>query len=151
VPNWKFAYKPGGLIQFQSFVPKDEAERVFSEQLRLSHKLGVVPYLGVFKRHRPDQFLMTHAVDGFSLALDYPINDQNRARLMVLVEQMARLVADSGGRFYFAKDSLLPPKIARQFIGEERLAKFTTLKRACDPDNLLQTDLSRRLFDGFAR
>jgi FAD/FMN-containing dehydrogenase len=149
VPNWKFAYKPGGLIQFQSFVPKEDAELVFTEQLRLSHKLGIVPYLGVFKRHRPDQFLMTHAVDGFSLALDYPINDQNRAKLLVLVEQMARLVADSGGRFYFAKDSLLPPQIARQFIGEERIAKFTALKRACDPDNFLQTDLSRRLFGGF--
>src|SRR5579883_2448859 len=150
VPNWKFAYKPGGLIQFQSFVPKDQAERVFSEQLRTSHKLGIIPYLGVFKRHRPDQFLMTHAVDGFSLALDYPITDQNRDRLKVLVEQMARIVVGSGGRFYFAKDSLLPAKLARQSLGEERIAKFTALKRACDPENLLQTDLSRRLFDGFA-
>lgn len=150
VPNWKHAYKPGGLIQFQSFVPKDETERVFAGELRLSHKLGITPYLGVFKRHRPDPFLMTHAVDGFSLALDYPINERNKERLALLVEQMARLVADAGGRFYFAKDSLLPASIARQFVGDERLAKFTAIKRACDPKNILQTDLSRRLFGAFA-
>jgi hypothetical protein len=30
----------------------------------------MVPYLGVLKRHRPDPFLMTHAVDGFSMAME---------------------------------------------------------------------------------
>lgn len=149
VPNWKFAYKPGGLIQFQSFVPKENAERVFEHQLRISHKLGITPYLGVFKRHRPDDFLMTHAVDGFSLALDYPFTERNKERLAVLVEQMAREVVEAGGRFYFAKDSLLPARFAKAFLGCERIEKFTAIKRACDPDNLLQTNLSRRLFDGF--
>src|SRR5205085_5957602 len=78
VPNWKFAYKPGGLIQYQSFVPAENAERCFTRQLELSHEYGIIPYLGVFKRHKRDEFLMSHAVDGYSFALDYPVTDKNR-------------------------------------------------------------------------
>jgi len=149
VPNWKYAYKPGGLVQFQSFVPYDCAEKVFSEQIRLSHKLGIVPYLGVFKRHRPDAFLMTHAVDGFSFALDYPVTQQNKDGLTTLTQIMTRLVLDSGGRHYFAKDSQLTAEAASEYLGKEALAKFTALKSATDPDHLLQTDLSKRLFNAF--
>jgi FAD/FMN-containing dehydrogenase len=146
VPNWKFAYKPGSLIQFQSFIPERNAENVFRRQILLSQKAGIPPYLGVFKRHRPDDFLITHAVEGYSLALDYPYNESNRDGLKILVERMADIVLENGGRFYFAKDSLLPARIARAFVGEQRLAELTALKRCCDPHGVLQSKLARRLF-----
>jgi len=60
VPNWKWSYKPGGLIQYQSFVPAATAEKCFTRQLELAHEYGIVPWLGVFKRHRPDEFLLSH-------------------------------------------------------------------------------------------
>ncbi|MEO8377016.1 MAG: FAD-dependent oxidoreductase, partial [Candidatus Sumerlaeota bacterium] len=47
VPEWKFGYRPGGLIQYQSFVPADKAAKVFTQQIRLSQKRGIVPYLAV--------------------------------------------------------------------------------------------------------
>jgi hypothetical protein len=146
VPNWKFAYKPGGLVQFQSFIPRENAESVFRRQILLSQKCGIIPYLGVFKRHRPDAFLMTHAVDGYSLALDYPVNRKNAAGLRVLTDRLADIVVENGGRFYFAKDSLLSARSAEAFMGEDRLRKFATLKQACDPNGILETELSRRLF-----
>ena len=146
VPHWKRAYEPGGLIQYQSFVPKEHAQRVFSEQLQLAQKANVVPYLGVFKRHRPDGFLMTHAVDGYSLALDFAVTPQKRGALLSLTAEMDRLVVDAGGRFYFAKDSALHRMSLRDAMGRERIDKFCQLKSQCDPENLLQTDLYRRLF-----
>jgi FAD/FMN-containing dehydrogenase len=149
VPNWKYAYKPGGLVQFQSFIPYDAAEEIFTQQIRLSQKFGIIPFLGVFKRHQPDKFLMTHAVDGFSLALDYPVNERNKEGLATLTQIMTRLVVDAGGRHYFAKDSQLTKKPTHQYLGEETIAKFRELKRAADPENILQSNLSRRLFDGF--
>ena len=33
VPDWKFVYKPGGLIQYQSFVPAENAEACFTAQI----------------------------------------------------------------------------------------------------------------------
>lgn len=149
VPNWKFVYKPHGFIQFQSFVPEDKAEACFNDQLLACHKAGVIPYLGVFKRHRKDQFLMSHSVDGYSLALDFPITARNRARLDALIKSLTEMVLQADGRFYFAKDSTLDAGSARTMLGEAALSEFIRLKRLCDPDQILQTDLSNRLFNGF--
>lgn len=146
VPNWKFAYKPGGLIQYQSFVPTAEAKRVFSEQLTLAQRYGLVPYLGVFKRHRPDGFLMTHSVDGYSLALDFAVTPSNRGGLMSLTAEMDRIVVEAGGRFYFAKDSALHRMSLADAVGRPRVQRFLQLKAQCDPEGLLQTNLYRRLF-----
>jgi len=146
VPNWKKAYQPGGLIQYQSFVPKEHAQAVFSRQLTLAQEYGLVPYLGVFKRHRPDDFLMTHAVDGYSLALDFAVRPEKRGGLLSLAAEMDRIVLEAGGRFYFAKDSALHQLSAAEAVGAERAARFFALKQQTDPENLLQTNLSRRLF-----
>lgn len=149
VPNWKWAYRPGGLIQYQSFVPIENTERCFTRQIEICQAAGMVPWLGVFKRHRPDAFLMSHAVDGYSLALDFPVTKWNRQRLWALTSELNQIVLANGGRFYFAKDSTLDPVTARAYLGEKTLRKFGALKRQFDPEGLLQTDLSKRLFDNF--
>ena len=146
VPNWKHAYKPGGLIQYQSFVPKEHAREVFAQQITLAQEYNLVPYLGVFKKHRADDFLMTHAVNGYSLALDFAVRPEKRGGLLSLAAEFDRLVLDAGGRFYFAKDSALHQMSAAEVVGPERAAKFFALKQKTDPENLLQTNLSRRLF-----
>ena len=78
VPNWERAYGRGGLIQFQSFVPKELAHDVYGEILRISQKRKMPSYLAVVKRHRPDRFLLSHAVDGYSLALDFAVHRGSR-------------------------------------------------------------------------
>ena len=145
---WKWAYgrRPGhGLIQFQPFVPKDAAHAVFSEILRRSQARGFVPYLGVLKRHRPDPFWLTHAVDGWSFALDYKVTPATRAELFTFCRTLAEIVFAAGGRFYFAKDSVLPSGALARMIPPERLAAFFALKRALDPLGVLETDLWRRV------
>jgi len=146
VPGWKYAYLPGGLIQYQSFIPKAHAEKCFADQLTLCQQRGIVPYLGVFKRHRTDPFLMTHSVDGYSLALDFKLTKNNRAKVWALAAELDALVKAAGGRFYFAKDSTLHPSRLQEYLAEERVQRFLTLKRELDPENLLQTDLYRRIF-----
>jgi len=146
VPDWKRAYGPGGLIQYQSFLPTETARAVYREILERSHRAGLTPYLGVFKRHRMDPFLMTHAVDGYSLALDFKVTAGNRRRLWEHAAALTRVVLDAGGRFYFAKDSTLTAPQLERYLAEERVQRFLALKRTLDPDALLQTDLWRRLF-----
>ena len=146
VPDWKFVYKPGGLIQYQSFVPVETTEACFTAQIEACHRAGIIPYLGVFKRHRRDDFLLSHGVDGYSLALDFPVTNRNRESLWKLAAELNRIVLEAGGKFYFAKDSTLTRDDAQRFLGESTLQKFAALKKQCDPENLLQTELSRRLF-----
>jgi decaprenylphospho-beta-D-ribofuranose 2-oxidase len=146
VPNWELAYGRGGLIQYQSFLPKETAEETWHEMIELSHRRGLPSYLGVTKRHRPDKFLLSHAVDGFSLAMDFKVTDSRRASLSELLQEFDRIVLNAGGRFYFAKNSETSPASARAFLGEETLLKFKELKKKCDPNDLLESDLFRRVF-----
>ena len=146
VPNWKRSYGRGGLIQYQSFIPESTAAEAFKAQLRLAQKAGYPPYLAVFKRHRRDDFLMTHSVDGYSLALDFKITKKNRAAIWKLAAKLDEIVLKAGGRFYFAKDSTLHAASAEQYLGPEAVEKFMRLKRSCDPNGLLETNLYRRLF-----
>lgn len=146
IPHWERAYGAGGLIQYQCFIPKETAEDAFRELIRLSHKRRLPNYLGVLKRHRPDRFLLTHAVDGFSFAQDFRVTAANRAGLRKLTADFDRVVLEAGGRFYFAKDSTLSRETVRQFMGEARLATFHALKAQCDPRGILESDLYRRCF-----
>ena len=65
-------YGADGLIQYQVFVPHATARAALRAILTRCSRARPVPYLGVLKRHRPDAFLLTHAVDGWSLAMDFP-------------------------------------------------------------------------------
>ncbi|MBN2372132.1 MAG: FAD-binding oxidoreductase, partial [Vicinamibacteria bacterium] len=109
VPDWRLAYGPGGFIQYQVFVPDRSARECLRDALRLCHDHRIRPYLGVFKRHRLDRFLLSHAVDGWSLALDFRVTAATRERLKILTSVITDRVLDAGGRFYFAKDSVLTP------------------------------------------
>ncbi len=146
VPDWKNSYGPGGLIQYQPFIPKETARAAFTDILRLCQIRGLPNYLTVFKRHRPDDFLMTHGLDGYSLAMDFRITDERRHRVAALARELDEIVLAAGGRFYFAKDSTLRPEVAQAYLGQETIEQFKSLKKRNDPDNILQTDLWRRIF-----
>jgi decaprenylphospho-beta-D-ribofuranose 2-oxidase len=146
VPNWELSYGRNGLIQYQSFLPKETALQGWSEMLSTSKKRGLPSYLGVTKRHRPDKFLLSHAVDGFSLALDFKVTDRNRAGLAEMLVEFDQIVLDAGGRFYFAKNSETTAETTRAFLGDEAVKKFRKLKKRTDPDGLLESDLYRRIF-----
>src|SRR5690606_5769513 len=120
-------YGRGGLVQHQSFLPAAAAERAFGEILRLCQRRGLPPYLSVLKRHRPDKFLLSHAVDGYSLALDFRV-PADPARLVSLSNEMDAIVLANSGRFYFAKDGMLSAEHAQKFLGKATLAKLRELK-----------------------
>ncbi len=148
VPDWKRAYGDDGLIQYQTQIPNKNAREAFAEQIRLCHRHRIFPYLSVFKKHRSDNFLMSYATDGYSLALDFKVTRANRADLWELAADLDAVTIAAGGRFYFAKDSTLHSSRLSSFLAEERVARFVALKQRTDPQNLLQTDLWRRIFGG---
>lgn len=146
VPNWELSYGRGGLIQYQSFLPKETAEAAWTDILQLSIKNRLPSYLGVTKRHRPDKFLLTHSVDGFSLAMDFKVTDGTRTKLRSMLHDFDKIVLANGGRFYFAKNSETTAETALAFYGKETVDKFKKLKKRCDPNGLLESDLYRRIF-----
>ena len=145
VPDWKRIYLPGGLVQHQSFVPLSSAEEVFSSQLEICQRYGMPSFLAVLKRHRPDPFLLSHGVDGFSLALDFPVVGKRREELGAMVRDLAVPVVAAGGRFYPAKDAILTAELYRATFAGGQLDRFAEIKAELDPDRRLRTALGDRL------
>jgi FAD/FMN-containing dehydrogenase len=147
VPNWRLAYGPGGFIQYQVFVPHATARETMKDVLNLCHQAKMPSFLGVFKRHRPDPFLLTHALDGWSLAMDFPVTARNKNKLWALTERLTDRVVAAGGKFYFAKDSVLRAGDVERAYGRERLDQFLAIKQRIDPAGVLTSDLwSRAVF-----
>ena len=146
VPRWQYGYTHG-LIQYQTFIPFAHAAEVYRAQLAEAQRRGFATFVNVLKRHRPDQFLFSHAVDGYSLAIDFkvPGSRSSRAELYAMTQRLNEIALEAGGRFYFAKDSTLTPAAAARYLGPATLERFAALKARCDPAGLLQTELYRRV------
>jgi decaprenylphospho-beta-D-ribofuranose 2-oxidase len=79
--------------------------------------------------------------------MDFKVTDGNRTALSNMLREFDRMVLEAGGRFYFAKNSETSAAAARAFLGEQTIARFKELKKQCDPDHLLESDLYRRVFE----
>lgn len=143
VPGWRDLYGAGGLLQHQSLVPEPAAREVFPQLLALCREADLVPWLAVLKRHRPDEFLLTHNLDGWSLALDFCVTPDHRERLYALCRRLDDVVLGAGGCFHPAKDqTATPASFERAFPG---LPRFREWKRRLDPDDVLTSALWARL------
>ncbi len=144
VPGWRNVYGASGFMQYQLFVPDGSAREAMREALELCQRRGLVSYLGVFKRHRADSFLLTHGLDGWSLALDFPVPKREPERLWALTRDLTRIVLEAGGTFYPAKDQVVDAESFARAYGE-RLMRFREIKRSLDPNALFAGDQARRL------
>ncbi len=145
VPNWKKVYEPHGLIQIQLFIPKAHARRVIYQAIELQQSMKYESWLVVMKRHRADAYWLSHAVDGYSFAMDFPVWPKRRGELYELGRALEQMVQEAGGRFYLAKDSLVSGSSFRKSIGDETLGRFQALKTLLDPTGTLQSNQWRRL------
>ena len=86
-------------------------------------KLGHVSYLGVLQRHRPDPFLPTHVVNGWSSWISRSA-ERALPAFFGMRWTTTRVVLDHGGRFYFAKDVFIGPKTVEVMFEPEKLRAF---------------------------
>ncbi len=115
VPGWKRAYGPHGLIQYQLFAPAESAREAFADALRLQRRLGVPSFLGVMKRHAAEDSAADYCLDGYSLALDFPVGRGARyVRLMRLCRSLDDVQREHGGRVYAAKDAVSVGELPRR-------------------------------------
>jgi len=143
IPGWKRLYAPGGLLQYQTFVPRLHAAETHLRLLEACRNRRMVPWLAVYKKHRNCRTLLAHAVDGYSLALDFPVPADDRRGLVALCREMDEIVLDAGGRLYFAKDQTTTPETVRRTV--DGLGAFREWKRRLDPSGVLTSALARRL------
>jgi FAD/FMN-containing dehydrogenase len=112
--KWNRLYGRQGLLQFQCVVPFDSGTPGMTELLKAITASGLGSFLAVIKvfGEAVSPGIMSFPVPGITLALDFPIR---REVSFALLDRLADITADFGGRMYPAKDACMSATHFQQF------------------------------------
>ena len=140
VRNWNHVYGKGGFVQYQFSVPDDASDLVGFALDKLSQQ-RIPSFLSVLKRFGANgDGLISFPSKGWTLAVDIPTGV---AGLGELLDELDAKVVDAGGKIYLAKDSRMNPNLVESMY--PLLNEFRKVKSEIDPENVFQSNLSRRL------
>ncbi|MBC2667219.1 FAD-binding oxidoreductase [Novosphingobium flavum] len=137
--EWNRIYGRRGFAQFQCVIPLAAAEAGVAALLRRIASSGQGSFLAVLKRMGPQESRFSFPMEGYTLALDFPVKDASAA----LFTELERIVIDHGGRFYLAKDAFLSPEALR--AADRRTGQFTAMRAASGSAGRFVSALSERL------
>ena len=93
--NWNRIYGKKGFIQFQCVIPLSNSKKGISELLKCISKSKSSSFLAVLKRFGNQKSNFSFPMEGYSLALDFPINEKN----LLLIDALDKITIKNGGRF----------------------------------------------------
>ena len=123
IQNWNKIYGKNGFAQFQCVIPLTNSKQGISELLYCISNSGSSSFLAVLKRFGKEQGFFSFPMEGYSLALDFPINKKN----LLLMESLDKITVKYGGRFYLAKDSRLRNDIFEE--SDKRIKEFRDFRK----------------------
>jgi FAD/FMN-containing dehydrogenase len=109
IQDWNRLYGRTGFFQQQSVVPLKTAPEVLRRLLELTSAQRQGSCLVVLKLfgNRSSPGVLSFPMEGATLALDFPNRGQPTRNLL---ERMADIVVEAGGRLYPAKDATMSPE-----------------------------------------
>jgi FAD/FMN-containing dehydrogenase len=108
VLHWNRMYGKNGLLQFQNVLPHASGREGMVEILKAITRSGLASFLAVIKFFGdvPSRGMMSFPTPGIMLALDFPIRPEVSFDLL---DRLARITLEHGGRMYPAKDARMTP------------------------------------------
>ncbi|MBI1219670.1 MAG: FAD-binding protein [Rhodobacteraceae bacterium] len=122
IGNWNRIYGRRGFVQFQCALPLASSADALHELLKVVSASGQGSFLAVLKRFGPQAAPFAFPMEGYTLALDFPLHGQTSA----LLDRLDRIVVAAGGRFYLAKDARMSRETLWQ--ADPRAAAFVELR-----------------------
>jgi FAD/FMN-containing dehydrogenase len=112
--KWNRLYGRQGLLQFQCVLPWESGTRGIYQQLKAITESGLGSFLAVIKvfGDAVSPGIMSFPAPGITLALDFPIR---REVSFGLLDRLANITAEFGGRMYPAKDACMSAAHFQQF------------------------------------
>lgn len=119
VLKWNRMYGRAGLLQFQCVLPWEADERGILEVLKTITASGLASFLAVIKVFGdvPSPGMMSFPAPGITLALDFPVR---RRVSFGLLDRLARITLEHGGRMYSAKDARMTAEQFQAFYPQWR-------------------------------
>ena len=137
--EWNRIYGRKGFAQFQCVLPLDASPAGLKALLEAIARSGQGSFLAVLKRMGAQESRFSFPMEGYTLALDFPMRDATPG----LFADLEAIAIDHGGRFYLAKDSLLTAERLRR--ADPRTAAFLTMREASGAASRFHSLQSRRL------
>jgi decaprenylphospho-beta-D-ribofuranose 2-oxidase len=137
--SWPRLYGPGGFLQYQLVVPRDQ-DRALRGVLDRLRQFGVPCFLAVLKDFGPaSPGPLSFPIAGWTLALDLP---RRATQVHAALDGCDRIVAEAGGRVYLSKDARLGAELTRAMY--PRLPEWQDARDRVDPGGLWRSDLAVR-------
>lgn len=137
--GWNKIYGRRGFAQYQTVIPLTHSPAALTEMLDAIARAGAGSFLAVLKRLGPQESRFSFPMEGYTLALDFPINQRNLALMSALDDITLRY----DGRFYLAKDS----RVSRSVFGtaDPRSQDYTTYRSEIGAGAIYASAQSERL------
>jgi FAD/FMN-containing dehydrogenase len=119
VLHWNRIYGRDGLLQFQNVLPHAGGREGMLAILKAITRSGLASFLAVIKVFGAvaSPGLMSFPEPGITLALDFPVRGE---RSFDLLEDLANITMEHGGRMYSAKDARMRPEHFQAFYPQWR-------------------------------
>jgi decaprenylphospho-beta-D-ribofuranose 2-oxidase len=139
IHHWNRIYGKRGFVQYQCVWPLAESRAGLIETVEAIAASRRGSFLTVLKKFGPQEGMLSFPMPGYTLALDFPVDDG----LFPFLDRLDEMVLKRGGRVYLAKDARMKAEIFHAMY--PNLAQWQSIKAAVDPDNHFSSSLSRRL------
>jgi hypothetical protein len=110
VANWNRIYGKRGFTQYQFILPKTQSRAGLTEILNKISERKMGSFLAVLKLYGRQSGYLPFAMEGYSLALDFPIKDG----LFDFLDELDRIVWAYSGRLYLTKDARMNKQMFMQ-------------------------------------
>jgi len=137
--GWNRIYGRRGFVQFQCALPMAAARDGLGALLRATAKAGQGSFLAVLKRFGAQESRFSFPMEGYTLALDFPV----RPATLALMDRLDRITLDHGGRFYLAKDARMSAATFR--AADPRVSAFTAMRSETGAARAFASTQSERL------
>lgn len=139
ISNWNRMYGKKGFVQYQFVLPMEKGRQGLTDILARIRKKGMGSFLAVLKLFGKQESLISFPMEGYTLALDFPI----KAGLFDFLDELDKVVLDYGGRLYMTKDARM--KAEMFWKSYPNAAKFLQIVNQYNPDHTFQSLQSERL------
>tara|TARA_B100000900_G_scaffold395444_1_gene393841 strand:- start:530 stop:1849 length:1320 start_codon:yes stop_codon:yes gene_type:complete len=122
--DWNKIYGRKGFAQYQCVIPLKNAFEGISELLKTISNSNSNSFLAVLKRFGKQQSYLSFPIEGYTLALDFPITEKN----FKLMNKLDEITLKYKGQFYLAKDSRLNKEIFKR--SDTKFEKYSRFRSA---------------------
>ncbi len=137
--HWNRGYGKKGFIQYQFVLPLESKQGLIEILKKISDK-GMGSFLAVLKVFGKQDDLISFPMEGYTLALDFPV----RKGLFEFLDELDKEVLNYGGRIYMSKDARMKPGVLQG--GYKQLPDFIDIVKKYNPQGKIRSVQSERLF-----